>query len=264
MPTEGEGYLGPFVATSNLGSPSTLPGFEGGADGFKPGKVSIVGAGPGDPELLTLKAVRALQRADAVLYDRLVSDEVLAYAPLTAERIYVGKEVGHKGKGRQRWIEETMVERARAGKAVVRLKGGDPFVFGRGGEEVLALKEAGIEFEVVAGVSPAIAGPAAAGIPVTHRGVSTSFAVFTGHEAEGRDDVPWDAAARIPTAVFLMGVERLPRIVERLMERGRNPETPVAVVSKATHRDQRVATGTLRDIARRAKDLPAPAVIVVG
>ncbi|MGV3618825.1 MAG: siroheme synthase, partial [Fimbriimonas sp.] len=139
MPTEGEGYLGPFVATSDLSA----------ADGFKPGKVSIVGAGPGDPELLTLKAVRALQRAQVVLYDRLVSPEVLEYVPARAERIYVGKEVGHKGKGRQRWIEETMVARARAGKAVVRLKGGDPFVFGRGGEEVLALKEAGIEFEVV-------------------------------------------------------------------------------------------------------------------
>lgn len=240
-----------------------------GRFGFKTGKAWIVGAGPGDPELITLKGVRALQKADVVLYDRLVHPDVLENAPKKAKRIYVGKEVGHpgrkaSGKGRQRSINKAIVAIARAGLNVVRLKGGDPFVFGRGGEEALALSEAGVDFEVVPGVSSSVAGPAAAGIPVTHRGVSTAFAVFAGHEAEGRDAVPWDAAARMPTAVFLMGVERLPHIVARLMDHGRDPRTPVAVVSRATHHDQRVATGTLRDIVQRAAGLPAPAVVVVG
>ncbi|AIE84330.1 siroheme synthase CysG [Fimbriimonas ginsengisoli] len=231
---------------------------------FTPAKVYIVGAGPGDPELITLRGLRALQRADVVLYDRLVHPDLLKHAPAKAEQIYVGKEVGHQGRGRQRSINDLLVSHARAGRTVVRLKGGDPFVFGRGGEEILALNEAGIEFEVIPGVSSAIAGPAAANIPVTHRGVSTAFAVFAGHEAEGRDEVPWDAAARMPTAVFLMGVERLATIAERLVSAGRSPETPVAVVSKATHADQVVAMGTLNNIVRRAEGIVSPAVIVVG
>jgi uroporphyrin-III C-methyltransferase/precorrin-2 dehydrogenase/sirohydrochlorin ferrochelatase len=240
-----------------------------GRFGFKRGKAWIVGAGPGDPELITLKGVRALQKADVVLYDRLVHPDLLGHAPRKAKRIYVGKEVGHpgrkaSGKGRQRSIDRALVAIAKAGLTVVRLKGGDPFVFGRGGEEALALHEAGVDYEVVPGVSSAVAGPAAAGIPVTHRGVSTAFGVFAGQEAEGRDAVPWDAAARMPTAVFLMGVSRLGEIAERLMAHGRDPLTPAAVVSRATHEDQRVVTGTLRDIAERAKGLPAPAVIVVG
>ena len=239
-----------------------------GRFGFRRGKAWIVGAGPGDPELLTLKAARALQKADVVLYDRLVHPAILENAPKRAKRVYVGKEVGHPrkagGKGRQRDINKALVAIARAGLTVVRLKGGDPFVFGRGGEEALALHAAGVDYEVVPGVSSAVAGPAAAGIPVTHRGVSTAFAVFAGQEAEGRDAVPWDAAALMPTAVFLMGVSRLPEIAERLMDHGRDPRTPVAVVSRATHDDQRVAIGTLRDIVQRAEGLPAPAVIVVG
>jgi len=240
-----------------------------GRFGFRKGKAWIVGAGPGDPELLTLKAVRALQKADVVLYDRLVNPAILENAPKKAKCIYVGKEVGHpgrkaSGKGRQRSINKAVIAIARAGLTVVRLKGGDPFVFGRGGEEALALHAAGVDYEVVPGISSSVAGPAAAGIPVTHRGVSIAFGVFAAHEAEGRDAIPWDAAARMPTAVFLMGVDRLPHIVERLMDHGRDPKTPVAVVSKATHDDQRVAVGTLRDIAQRAAGLPAPAVIVVG
>ncbi|RYG22798.1 uroporphyrinogen-III C-methyltransferase [bacterium] len=240
-----------------------------GRFGFKKGKAWIVGAGPGDPELITLKGVRALQKADVVLYDRLVHPDLLEHAPKKAKRIYVGKEVGHpgkkaSGKGRQRSINKALVAIVRAGLTVVRLKGGDPFVFGRGGEEVLALQEAGLECEVVPGISSAVAGPAAAGIPVTHRGVSTAFAVFAGQEAEGRDAVPWDAAAQMPTALFLMGVSRLSEIAERLMAHGRDPGTPVAVVSRATYEDQRVVAGTLRDIAERAARLPAPAVVVVG
>ena len=239
-----------------------------GRFGFRRGKVWIVGAGPGDPELLTLKAARALQKADVVLYDRLVHPAILENAPKKAKRVYVGKEVGHPrkagGRGRQSDINKALVAIARAGLTVVRLKGGDPFVFGRGGEEALALHAAGVDYEVVPGVSSAVAGPAAAGIPVTHRGVSTAFAVFAGQEAEGRDAVPWDAAALMPTAVFLMGVSRLPEIASRLMDHGRDPRTPVAVVSRATFDDQRVATGTLRDIVQRAAGLPAPAIIVVG
>jgi len=228
------------------------------------GKVSLVGAGPGDPDLITLKGLKALGQADVVLYDRLVHPDILEEIPLHAERIYVGKEVGHTGKGRQKWINEQLVEHARLGKKVVRLKGGDPFVFGRGGEEILALREAGIEYEVVPGISSAVAGPAAAGIPVTHRGVSTAFGVFAGQEAEGRDNVPWDVAAKLPTSVFLMGVDRLSSIADRLIQEGRSGQTPVAVISKATCPDQKVVFGILKDISAKAEGIPAPAVIVVG
>lgn len=228
------------------------------------GKVYLIGAGPGDPELITLRAVRVLQRAHVVLYDRLTHPDLLDHAPGNAERVYVGKEVNHPGKGRQKVINDLMVEHAKLGRTVVRLKGGDPFVFGRGGEELLALKAHGIEFEVIPGVSSAVAAPAAAHIPVTHRGISNSFAVFAGQEAEGRDEVPWDAAAKIPTAVFLMGVERLPQIVVRLKEFGRHGETPVAIVSNATHRKQSVVTGTLDTIVNLAVDIAPPATIIVG
>jgi len=233
----------------------------------KVGKVFLVGAGPGDPELITLKGVRALQRADVVLYDRLVHPQMLDHAPAKAERIYVGKEVGHlkrPGVGRQQEIHDLLVKHATAGRTVVRLKGGDPFVFGRGGEEMLALEAAGIPYEIVPGISSSIAGPAAANIPVTHRGVSTSFAVFAGQEAEDREDVPWDVAARIPTAVFLMGVSRLGHIVKRLIEAGREASTPVAVVSNATLPSQKTIVGTLGNIVELANGLPSPAVIVVG
>jgi uroporphyrin-III C-methyltransferase/precorrin-2 dehydrogenase/sirohydrochlorin ferrochelatase len=228
------------------------------------GKVYLVGAGPGDPELITLRAVRALQRADVVLYDRLVDPRLLEHAPSNAERVYVGKEVGRPNSGRQSEISAMMVEHAAAGRVVVRLKGGDPFVFGRGGEEMIALHAAGIECEVVPGVTSAIAAPEAAGIPVTHRGVATSFAVFAGHEAEGRDEIPWDVAARIPTALFLMGVERLPSIVANLLAAGQPHDTPVAVVSNATLPNQVVVRATLATITPLAANIPSPAVIVVG
>jgi len=228
------------------------------------GNVSIVGAGPGDADLITVKGLKALQAADVVLYDRLVHPDLLEHVRSGAERIYVGKEVGHTGKGRQKWINEQLIEHAKLGRKVVRLKGGDPFVFGRGGEELLALRDAGIEAEVIPGISSAVAGPAAAGIPVTHRGVATAFGVFAGHEAEGRDDLPWSAAAKMPTSVFLMGVDRLHHIAERLVSEGRSDQTPVAVISKATCEDQKVVTGVLRDIAQKAAGIPAPAVIVVG
>jgi uroporphyrin-III C-methyltransferase len=231
-----------------------------------PLKVYLVGAGPGDPGLITVRAVEILRRADVVLYDRLVNPILLGYAPPNAECIYVGKERGAPGRPRQERIHEQLIRYARIGKIVVRLKGGDPFVFGRGGEEALALAEAGIAFEVVPGISSSIAAASAAGIPVTHRGVSAGFAVFAGQEAaDGNGDgIPWKAAANIPTAVFLMGVERLPLIVSRLIDEGRDPATPVAVVSNGTLPTQLVVTGTLSTIVDLATGVLPPAAIVVG
>lgn len=230
----------------------------------EPGKVFLVGAGPGDPDLITLKGVQALQNADVVLYDRLAHPKLMDHAPATAERIYVGKEVGNEGKGRQRWINEQMLDHALMGKTVVRLKGGDPFVFGRGGEEMVALRNAGVPYEIIPGISSSVAGPAAAGIPVTHRGIATAFGVFAGHESGDKEDLPWAAAALLPTAVFLMGVERLPVIASRLIEAGRNPDTPVAVVSKATLPDQKIVMGSLRTIVDKANGVASPAIIVIG
>lgn len=231
-----------------------------------PSRVYLVGAGPGDPGLITVRAVEVLRRADVILYDRLVNPILLGYAPAEASCIYVGKAPGDHSRTRQTRIHELMIEHARAGRLVVRLKGGDPFVFGRGGEEMLALARAGIGFEVVPGISSSVAAAASAQIPVTHRGLASSFAAFAGHAAEDGpgDGVPWEAAAKIQTAVFLMGVDRLPHIVERLVQAGRPASTPAAVISNATLAEQQVITGTLADIADRATDLPAPATLVVG
>lgn len=236
---------------------------------YKRGIVHLVGAGPGDPELITLKAVRMLKEADVVLYDRLVNPVILSYAG-RAELIAVGKdrsEPGRTCRDQQQRIIDLMIESAEMGRVVVRLKGGDPFVFGRGGEEALALAEAGIPFTVVSGVSSVTAAAAAAGIPVTHRGLASGFAVFTGHEAESDDPsvaVPFDVAARIPSVVFLMGVEKLPVIVRELLRHGRSEETPVALIERGTLPGQKVRTGTLADICGRAGDIRPPALIVVG
>ncbi len=231
-----------------------------------PQKVYIVGAGPGDPGLITVRAAEILRRADVVLYDRLVNPILLGYAPPGAECIYAGKDRGTPGRGRQQSIHDQLIAHAQRGKVVVRLKGGDPFVFGRGGEEILALAQAGIAFEVVPGISSAVAAAEAAFIPVTHRGISTAFAVFAGQEADDKagDGIPWAAAAAIPTAVFLMGVERLPLIVERLLEYGRDPSTPVAIVSNGTLPNQTVVTGTLEDIVSLATECVPPAAIIIG
>jgi uroporphyrin-III C-methyltransferase len=232
------------------------------------GRVILVGAGPGDPELITLKGVRALQRADVVLFDRLAHPDLLAHAPASAERVDVGKAPGKGGTPKQMAINALLIDHARQGKTVVRLKGGDPFVFGRGGEELLALVEAGIAFEVIPGISSAIAAPEAALIPVSHRHISIAFGVFAAHladEGEPADGgVDWAAAARMPTAIFLMGVETLPVIAVRLIEHGRAGTTPVAAIEQGTLPQQRVIVGTLADIASRCTDLKPPAVIVVG
>lgn len=227
------------------------------------GKVYIVGAGPGAADLITVRGLRALQRAEVVVYDRLVNRELLNEAA-GAELIYVGKAAGRHSCP-QDAINATLVQKAGAGKTVVRLKGGDPFVFGRGGEECLALAAAHIPFEVVPGISSTVAVPAHAGIPVTQRGVAHSFTVVTGHTAgEDACAIDWDALPRSGTLLILMGLRNLARIAQQLAEHGWEPETPAAVISNGTTAEQVVVTGSLADIATRAAGLPTPAMIVVG
>src|SRR5512138_1449988 len=210
-----------------------------------PGIVYIVGGGPGDPGLITVKGLACLHRADVVLHDRLIAPELLDEVPAYAEVIDVGKEPKRHRRSQQE-INDLLIEKARAGKIVVRLKGGDPFVFGRGGEECQALAQAGIRYEVVPGVSSAIAAPAYAGIPVTQRGVNTAFTVVTGHTADSSID--WEAVACTGTIVFLMGVEHLPEIIRQLVRYGRPLDTPAAVIQEGTTQRQLVVTGTLADI----------------
>jgi uroporphyrin-III C-methyltransferase len=227
------------------------------------GIVYIVGGGPGDPGLITVKGLDCLRRADVVLYDRLVAQELLTEASAEAEMIDVGKEP-RRHRRSQVEINTLLIEKARAGKIVVRLKGGDPFVFGRGGEECQALAEAGIHYEVVPGVSSAIAVPAYAGIPVTQRGVTTAFTVVAGHTGGSDSSIDWEAVSRIGTIVFLMGVEHLPEIVPQLIAHGRAADTPVALIQEGTTPNQLVVTGTLADIVEKARDLRPPAVLIVG
>ncbi|CAM2007760.1 uroporphyrinogen-III C-methyltransferase [Acanthopleuribacter pedis] len=231
---------------------------------MKSGKVYLIGAGPGAPDLLTLRAYRLLQQADILLYDRLVDPEVIDYA-VKAEKIFVGKNKGDDMQKRQERIFALMIGHAQAGRTVVRLKGGDPFVFGRGGEELMVLAEAGVQGEVVPGVTSCVSAPESALIPVTYRGISASFGVFAGQPGTRKPAyIDWEAAARIGTAVFLMGVERLETIVGKLLEHGRDAQTPVALIERGTLPGQKVATGTLADIVERAAHIAAPATIVVG
>ena len=224
--------------------------------------VALVGAGPGDPGLLTRRGAELLADAEVVVYDRLIARELLDLAPDDALLIDVGKGPGQSD--RQADIIDLLVEHGRSGRRVVRLKGGDPFVFGRGGEESEALRRAGIEVEVVPGVSSAFAAPAAAGIPVTHRNVSTSVTVVTGHAGDpSLPGVDWDALGRLDgTLVILMGMGARATIAERLTAAGRDRATPVAVVHWGTTEEQQVVRTDLDHLA--AVDLPAPAVIVVG
>ena len=233
-----------------------------------PGTVYLVGAGPGDPGLLTLRAAELIERADVILYDRLVPQAAVARARSGALVRYVGKQ----GGGEQVPQEEThrlLVEHARAGRTVVRLKGGDPLVFGRGAEEALVCLEAGIPFEVVPGVTAGVAAPAYAGIPVTHRDLASGVAFVTGHEDPGKAEpaLDWPALAAFPgTLVFYMGVRALPRIAERLVAGGRSPDEPVAVVERGTMPGQRTVLATLASVAERAAadGIRAPAVTLVG
>ncbi len=226
------------------------------------GIVYLVGAGPGAPDLITVRGLRLLRQAHVVVYDRLVHPDLLDDIHPAAERIFVGK-----AKGRHTCPQDTinaiLVEKARKGRTVVRLKGGDPFVFGRGGEECLALALEGIRFEVVPGISSSIAAPAFAGIPVTHRGLSNAFTVVTGHSCDDSDS-DWQSLAGVGTLVILMGLGRLSDIAGRLVAGGRAPTTPVAVVGSGSTPEQRVVTGTLADIALKAAAVESPATIVVG
>lgn len=231
------------------------------------GLVTLVGAGPGDPALLTIGGLHALREADVIFYDALVSEPVLALASDRAERVYVGKRGGDHATA-QGEIEERMIARARDGKRVVRLKGGDPFVFGRGAEEAQALHAAGIAFTVIPGVTSAIAAPAYAGIPLTHRGCASSFTVATGHEdpSKSASSLDWSALAKAPTLVLLMGVERLAAVTDALIAHGAERTTPAAVVQDGTRPTQRCVTGTLASIAADAgaAGIVPPAVLVVG
>ncbi len=230
------------------------------------GKVDLVGAGPGDPELITLRGLRWLRRAEVIVYDQLATPDLLDEAPEDALRIFAGKSAGRHYL-EQSAINAILIHHARRGRLVVRLKGGDPFVFGRGGEEMLACARAGVAVEVVPGVSAAIAVPAAAGIPVTHRGFASSFAVVTGHEdpAKPESAVDWERlATAVDTLVILMGVGTLPRITATLLAAGRSGDTPAAVIHRGTTQAEETVIGTLGDIAARAAGLLAPAVIVVG
>jgi uroporphyrinogen III methyltransferase/synthase len=231
------------------------------------GVVYLVGAGPGDPELITAKGQRLLQTADVVVYDRLADARLLAQVRADAELVDAGKGRGEHRMG-QEGINALLVQLGRDGKQVVRLKGGDPFLFGRGGEEAAALAEAGIPFEVVPGVTSALAVPAYAGIPVTERSISSSVAIVTGSEDPSKPDsrVDWRSLAGADTLVVLMGVETLPSIASALLEAGRRPETPVALVRWGTEPYQETVTGDLSNIVQRARDadLRPPAVIVVG
>jgi uroporphyrin-III C-methyltransferase len=231
------------------------------------GKVFLVGAGPGDPGLLTLRAKELLLSCDTVVYDALVNPDLLHFAPLQAERIFVGKRCG-KISWKQDEIHALLAERAAWGELVVRLKGGDPFLFGRGGEEAAFLTARGIAWEVVPGVSSALAAPAAAAIPVTHRGLSSSVAIVTAHEhGESAGAVNWNAlATAVDTLVVMMGATRLAAICELIIAGGRAPETPAAVVQWGTYTHQRVVHAPLSQIAARATEqsFGSPAVLVVG
>jgi uroporphyrinogen III methyltransferase/synthase len=227
------------------------------------GIVYIVGGGPGDAGLITVKGLNCLRQADVVLYDRLSSSELLNEVSAQAELIDVGKEPKRHRRS-QKEINDLLIEKAKEGKVVVRLKGGDPFVFGRGGEECLALAQAGISYEVIPGVSSAIAVPAYAGIPVTHRGVTTTFAVVAGHTGGAESDIDWAAISKIGTIVFLMGVEHMAEIVQQLIKNGRSSDTPAAVIREGTTKNQLVISGTLADIIGKAEDILPPAILIVG
>ena len=232
------------------------------------GRVSLVGAGPGDPELITVRGLDRVRSADVLVYDRLVSQELVDAAPMHAERVYVGKSAGCAALN-QRAIEELLIDRARSGHQVVRLKGGDPFVFGRGGEEGEALRAAGVEFEVVPGVTAGVAASAYAGIPVTHRDDASAVAFVTGHEDPEKPEtaLDWKALAAFPgTLVFYMGVRRLADNAAALIEAGRDAGEPAAAVERGTMDGQRTVTATLGTLAAavEAEEIGAPALIVVG
>ena len=235
---------------------------------MKPGNVYLIGAGPGDPGLMTLKGKEILSAADVIIYDYLANKRFLEYRKMEAELIYVGKKGGDHTMD-QADINRLIVEKSKSGKSVARLKGGDPFIFGRGGEEAQELVAEGVPFEVVPGITSAISVPAYAGIPLTHRDYTATVAFVTGHEDPLKDEsnIHWDKLATgVGTIVFLMGVGNLPKIAQNLIHHGRSPDTPAAVIRRGTVAEQKTVSGTLEDIAGKVKEagLKPPAIIVVG
>jgi uroporphyrin-III C-methyltransferase len=222
--------------------------------------VYLIGAGPGDADLITLKAVKALNKADVVLYDYLANDEILAHAPESAERIYVGKKAGEHYKTQDQ-INELIIAQAKEHENVVRLKGGDPFVFGRGGEEILALMEHDIRFEVIPGVTSAIGAPTSLGLPVTHRAVATSVTIVTGHEdpTKAESQVHWDYTA--DTLIILMGIGNIKENTAEIMKY-RDKDTPVCAIESGTLPDENVIFGTLENISE--KEIKTPAILIIG
>ena len=222
--------------------------------------VYLIGAGPGDADLITLKAVKALNKADVVLYDYLANEEILAHAPEDAEKIYVGKKAGQHYKTQDQ-INELIIQQAKTHENVVRLKGGDPFVFGRGGEEILALMENDIKFEVIPGVTSAIGAPTSLGLPVTHRAVATSVTIVTGHEdpTKAESQVHWDYTA--DTLIILMGIGNIKENTAEIMK-CRDKQTPVCVIESGTLPDENVIFGTLENISE--KDIKTPAILIIG
>ncbi|MFY0759106.1 MULTISPECIES: uroporphyrinogen-III C-methyltransferase [Metabacillus] len=231
------------------------------------GKVYLVGAGPGDPELITLKAIKCIQQADVILYDRLVNKELLSYAKKEADLIYCGKLPDYHLM-KQETIHHFLIRYAKSGKIVTRLKGGDPFVFGRGAEEAEALAKQKIPFEIVPGITSGIAAAAYAGIPVTHRDVSASVAFVTGHlKNDAKEDEKWASLSKgIDTLAIYMGVSNLPYIQEQLLKNGKSKDTPVALVHWGTTEVQKTVTGTLEDILEvvREQNIKNPSMIIIG
>ncbi len=242
------------------------------SDILEPGQVALVGAGPGDPGLITLRGVRLLEQADVVIYDYLASPKLLAHAP-NAYHLYVGKQAS-KHTMTQDQINALLIEKAQENLRVVRLKGGDPFVFGRGGEEAEALAQVGIKYIIVPGITAAIAAPAYAGIPVTHRDFNSSFTLITGHEKEdesstksaGASDLDWSAIAKLPCVAFYMGVKALPAITKKLIGNGKDPNTPAATIQWGTTSKQRSCIATVETIAEAVKKakITAPAITIIG
>ena len=229
------------------------------------GKVYLTGAGPGDLELLTLKALRVVKEADVIIYDRLANPDILSQAKDGCKFVYVGKEDGRHTLPQDE-INEVIYQNALENDVVVRLKGGDPFVFGRGGEEGIYLSERGVEFEIIPGITSAVSAPAYAGIPVTHRGISASFKVVTGHEAPNKkgSQVDWDMLKGDETIVFLMGYHNLAKICKNLIGIGKPKDYPIAVISKGTLKEQKVIISTLQNALKDAKGLQTPVMMVVG
>lgn len=228
-------------------------------------KVYLTGAGPGDIELMTLKAARVVKEADIIIYDRLANPDILQMAKKNCKMVYVGKEDG-KHSVPQDEINEIIYQAALKYENVVRLKGGDPFVFGRGAEEALYLFYRNIKFEIIPGISSAVAVLAYAGIPVTHRGVTTSFRVVTGHESSSKkiSQIEWESFLNEETIVFLMGFHNINLIMNKLMDLGKRKDYPCAVISKGTTSKQKVVVGTLETIVELSQNMPTPAIIVVG